>query len=125
MSSTGICDFYCGDTRKYQFKIKNKITGAPISVHNGTLTVTFKSSKDMADDEAELQVKVLGVEDDIHNPTGKITVILSAQDTSIPPGKYYYDFQFVSENGDVTTILPILGGKEYVKLKQDVTRTTN
>jgi hypothetical protein len=119
----GIKNFKRGDTRKYKLQIKDKDTGNPVSVHNGTLYVTFKSDKSMPDNEAEIQVIVNCIEPDPANPLGEIQVVLSSDDTNILPGSYYYDFQFVSSTGEVTTILPTEDHEERVKILEDVTRT--
>lgn len=116
---TGIQDFFRGDTKKYTLKIRSKVDQAPISVHGGKLTVTFKKKATAPDIEALLQVVVDCTEPDQLHPQGIIRVILPADKTSIKADEYFYDFQFVSSTGEVTTILQ---GK--VKVLQDVTMTS-
>src|SRR6056297_1167360 len=106
LKTPGISNFYRGDTRKYKLLVKEKVSGNPISVNGGTLTVTFKKQKSQPDEEAALQVIVSEIVDDPADPTGEINVVLSSTDTTIDAGSYYYDFQFVSSEGEVTTILP-------------------
>jgi hypothetical protein len=113
-----IADFYRGDTRKIKVTVKDSETQQPISVDGGKLTVTFKKTATALDADADLQVVVNTTEADPLNPTGEILVTLSHTDTEIEPGTYFYDFQFVSATGEVTTIL---AGK--VKVLTDITRT--
>lgn len=113
----GISDFYRGDTRTYKVRITDK-DGNPVCVDGGTLYVTFKVNKADPDTQAALQVTKTAI-DDCNNPSGEITIELSASDTgTLDPGGYYYDFQFVDSQGKVSTLL---AGK--VKVLQDVTLT--
>ena len=123
MALTDIQAFYRGDTKTYTFYLKDGQTGEPISVDGAKLTVTFKSDINMDDQDAEIQVSVTGVEPDPVNPTGKISLTLQSSDTTVQPGTYFYDFQFVTPAGDVSTVLPTDKGTGKVKIKQDVTRT--
>ena len=118
---TVIKNFHRGDTRKYKITVRDGETKEPISVHGGKLYVTFKSNKSLPDIEAELQVIVNGVEADPTNPTGQILVVLSAIDTDIPIGNYFFDFQFVSSIGEVTTIIPQEEHIDKIKILQDTT----
>jgi len=122
--SAGIRDFYRGDTRKYKVVLSDKVTGNPISVDGGTLYITFKKSKDDIDADAVLQKIINCMEADPAHPTGEIIAILLSTDTNIDPGKYYYDFQFVSSIGEVTTILPTDDDDGKVTIKKDMTRTS-
>jgi len=114
-------NFYRGDTRKYKIIVKDKETGNLISVDGGKLYITFKSAKTLNDSEAELQVITNGVEADPGNPTGEILAVLTPSDTSIKVGSYYFDFQFVSSGGEVTTIIPQEDHVDKVKILQDTT----
>lgn len=121
----GISDFYRGDSRRYSVALKTS-AGVPISVHGGTLYLTFKSDPAFADTEAEIQVSQAGVEPDPANPIGEIVISLTPTDTDIEPGEYNYDFQFVSVGGEVTTILPAADASladKKVKILIDITRT--
>lgn len=118
MIQKGLADFYRGDTRKIKITVQDADTQQPISVDGGKLTVTFKQVVTATDDEADLQITVNTTEADPDNPTGEVLITLSHADTEIDAGTYYYDFQFVSATGEVTTIL---AGK--VKVLPDVTRT--
>lgn len=121
----GISDFYRGDSRKYTVSIATE-AGVPISVHDGTLYLTFKSDPALEDLDAEIQVSVVGVEPDPPNPTGIIVISLTPTDTSVAPGTYNYDFQFVSAAGEVKTILPAANATitdRKVEILTDITRT--
>lgn len=115
----GIKNFYRGDTRKYRLKVRDKETGDPISVDNGTLYFTLKKNKTDEDVDAILQKSVIGVEAEPASPTGLIEIILSNTETEIEPGSYYYDFQFVSSIGEVFTII-----SDRVKVLSDITRNS-
>lgn len=112
-----IANFYRGDTRKIKITVKDGDTQEPISVDGGKCTITFKKDVNALDDDADLQVTVNTTEDDPQNPTGEILLTLSHTDTEIDPATYFYDIQFVSVTGEVTTIL---AGK--VKVLTDITR---
>lgn len=118
----GIANFYRGDTRNYRIRVTDKETGLPISIDGGHLFVTFKSDKSLSDAEAEISVSIPAVELDPENPTGIIEITLSATDTEVPPGYYYYDFQYVSSTGGVTTIIPQENMITRVKIIEDTTR---
>ena len=113
--------FFRGDTKKYKLVVTHD--GLPVSIDGGTLTATFKSDKSLLDSEAEIQVSATGVEADPAHPTGMIHLVLSHTDTDVAPGSYYYDFQYVSASGEVTTILPQQGDSGKVRIKEDITRT--
>ena len=125
----GIKDFYRGDTRKYTVVVTSvDETGneVPVSVHQGTLFVTFKSDSDAPDIDAAIQKSAIGTEPDPGNPTGRVSITLSAADTTVEPGSYFYDFQFVFVTGEVKTILPEPNASDddkKVEIKTDVTRS--
>ena len=118
---TVIKNFYRGDTRKYKITVKDGESGDPISVDGGKLYITFKSDKSLPDSAADLQVITNGVEADPMNPTGEIRAVLSKEDTNIEIGLYYFDFQFVSSTGEVTTIIPQENHLDTVEILQDTT----
>ena len=118
---TVIKNFYRGDTRKYKVTVKDGGTDAPVSVDGGKLYITLKSDKSLDDAAAELQVITNSVETDPMNPTGEILAVLSNTDTDITPGDYYFDFQFVSSSGEVTTIIPQEDHVDTVTILQDTT----
>jgi len=113
---SGIKEFYRGDTKKYRIKVQKEGVG-PISVDGGKLTMTLKQRQSTPDNEADASVIVNCVEVDPLNPTGIIDVVLSHDDTKNLSGDYFYDFQFVSVDGEVTTLL---AGK--VKVLVDTTQ---
>jgi len=118
----GISNFRRGDTRKYKITIRDKITKNPISVDGGKMIVTFKSQKSDSDADAVIQVVTLTSEADPANPTGVIQIVLSNTDTEINPGQYYYDFQFTSSSGEVTTVIPTEDMDDRIKILEDVSR---
>jgi len=121
----GIKSFHRGDTRKYKVTMTDKSTGQPVSVDGGVLTITFKKEKETLDADAELQVVTPGVEADVQNPTGEILATLPAAATAVlEPEHHYYDFQFVSSTGEVTTILPQENQVDKVKILEDITRSS-
>jgi hypothetical protein len=114
-----IADFYRGDTKKYKLVVKSKDSGEAISVDGGKLYFTLKKSQSQTDDEAALQIVADGTETDPLTPEGIVYMTVPASDTkTLTPGDFYYDFQFVSASGEVTTVL---AGK--VKVMKDTTLT--
>ena len=99
-----IPDFYRGDTKKYKLIVRNKESQEPISVDGGVLTVSMKKKE--KDNIFLLQEVVNAVEDNPNVPTGEILVTLSSEKTELlPTGPVFYDFEFVSSTGEVTTML--------------------
>ena len=98
-----IPNFYRGDTKKYKVVIREKITQEPISIDGGKLTVSMKKKE--KDTEFLLQEEVTAVEPTPSVPTGIILITLPKEKTELlPAGEIYYDFEFVSDAGEVTTI---------------------
>lgn len=115
-----IRDFFRGDTKKYTILITDK-DGDSVCVNGGKLTFTLKESLKDDDSQALLQISEIGV-DDCNNPQGKIQIVVPASATnSLPIKKLYYDFQYVSPSGDVTTLTD---EKAKVKIMEDTTRTS-
>ncbi|MEA1926734.1 MAG: hypothetical protein U9N73_00890 [Candidatus Auribacterota bacterium] len=114
----GIKNFYRGDTKKYKLKIRDKQTGDPISVNGGQLFLTFKVKNTDDDADAVIQKIINCTEANPAEPTGEVELILSSTETNITPGTYCYDFQFVSSEGEVMTIL-----SDKVKVLVDITRS--
>ena len=125
---TTLKNFYRGDSRKYVFSFTQtdeQGNVVPVSVHGGILFGTFKSDKDMSDEDAEIKVQQAGIEADPQNPTGQIIVSISGTDTEVEPGYYYYDFQYISPSGDIITVLPGVDAEETdkrVRIEADITR---
>jgi len=113
-----IKNFYRGDTKKYKLKVQSKDTGDPISVDGGQLFLTFKSDQKDDDIDAAIQKSVACTESDPADPTGEVELTLSSTDTNVDPGTYFYDFQFVASDGEVTTIL-----SDKVRILPDITRS--
>lgn len=113
-----ISDFYRGDTQTYKITIRDKVTGTPVDITGSTFWFTLKEFPDLPDSEASIQKSVTNHAD----PTNGVTIItLTPADTgSLSPNtRYYYDFQWVTNTGDVHTII---AGK--VKVLQDITRSS-
>lgn len=113
----GIDNFYRGDTKIYDIVITDD-TGNPIDITGSTIWFTLKSDPTSDDTNAEIQ-KVITTH--IDAPNGKTQVVLSKNDTEhlVPEMYYYYDFQWVTNTGDVQTIM-----KDKVKVLQDITRSS-
>lgn len=101
-----------GDTASIDFTIADKdLTGA-------TVFFTAKSAidADATDAEAVISVEVT----DHTDPTNGTTVIpLTATDTTVTPGTYYYDIQVKEADGTITSI-PV----RKLVVVGDVTRRT-
>lgn len=124
-TTPGIANFRRGDTRKYRLTVRSKETQEPICIDGGKLSVTFKKKRNQTDDQADLSVVMESLTDDTENPTGQVLVVLPAIKTAtLAPGKYYYDFQFVSNTSEVTTLLPTEYMDDQVTILEDVTIAT-
>ena len=116
--STSIAAFFRGDTKKYTIALSS--SNLPVSVHNSVLTFTMKKTITASDTDALIQVREVIKEPDPENPKGIMTITIPASlTTTLSPGVYPYDFQLVTESGDVTTLL-----SGTVEVKADVTRNS-
>ena len=115
-----IQNFYRGDTKKYKLTITSQATGEPISVDGGVLFFTLKQNRADPDEDAFIQKTVNCTEIDPTDPAGEIEIMLTNSETDITPSTYYYDFQFVSESGEVITII-----SDEVQVLTDITRSTS
>jgi hypothetical protein len=85
-----------GDTRTINFSLPG------VDLTGGTIFFTAKITQDTPDDaSAAIAIEVT----DFTDPTNGNTIIpLSAEDTDITPGVYFYDIQFKDVNGNITSI---------------------
>lgn len=68
----------------------------PIDLTDGTLFFTVKKRESDPDSQAVIKKQFTEFDD----PTNGITeIILTPDETNIPPGNYYYDVQFISQEG--------------------------
>lgn len=93
------------------------VTFSGLDLTGGEIFFTAKSVQDTVDDTtAAIKVQVTVFTD----PTAGIVVIpLSATDTNVTPGDYFYDVQFKSAGGVVTSI-----PARKLRVSADVTRRT-
>ena len=123
-----IKNFYQGTTRRYSINvlIEDELGEQSIvSVDGAILLVTFKSDVYMEDEDAEIYKRQVCAEVDPSNPTGKIEISLSKEDTAVPPGKYYYYFQILFPNGTLYTILPDVNAEKADKIVHIKKRVRN
>jgi len=107
-----------GDTRTITATMKDS-DGNAIDLTGGTLMFTANSSSSPSDDTGA------AVEKDVtsfDNPTTGIQdITLTSSDTnSLTPGTYYYDIQFVSSAGVVTSI-----AQDKFIINADISRRTS
>jgi hypothetical protein len=104
-TTSNIAPLVRGDTRKIEITITDEF-GVPVNIQGHTIFFTLKTDKTLADSLAMLQVSYT-VATDADALVGKTVLVLSATDTaSVPPGKYFYDIQWVTTGAtvEVTTI---------------------
>lgn len=104
-SSNSLATLIRGDTRKIEITITDEF-GVPVNIQGHKIFFTLKTDKTLADSSAKLQVSYT-VATDADALMGKTVLVLSATDTaSVPPGKYFYDIQWVTTGAtvEVTTI---------------------
>lgn len=113
--ATNISNFYRGDTNTIGLTITSNSIAYDIT--GSTIWFTLKKNKNDADSQASLQKEVTSHT----NPSGGITAItLSATDTNIQPGKYFYDIQMKTSGGEIYTL-----ASGTVEVLEDVTRSTS
>jgi hypothetical protein len=94
-----------GDTRKIDITITDEF-GNPVNIQIHKLFFTLKTDLALADSLATLQVSSV-IAADANALVGKATLVLSSTNmATVPPGKYFYDIQWVTSGGtpEVTTI---------------------
>lgn len=104
-SSNSLAPLIRGDTRKIEITITDEF-GVPVNIQGHKIYFTLKPDKTLADSLATLQVSYT-VATDADALVGKTVLVLSATNTaSVPPGKYFYDIQWVTTGAtvEVTTI---------------------
>ena|ERR1035437_294321 len=106
-----------GDSASIDFELTD--AGSPVDLTGSTVFFTAKPSIDA---DASDAAAVISVEVSSHtDPTaGKTSIPLTAADTTVTPGEYFYDIQVKEAGG--TTIVSI----PYRKLEivPDITRRT-
>jgi len=117
--STGLSDFYRGDTKTYQFQFTNE-AGVAVDITDHELWITLKSDRADLDVDAALQKKVI-FPGNVDSQNGQGVLVLESTDTdSIVPGQYWYDFQKVIPGAVPEVVTLVLG---QVKVLADVTRS--
>ena len=104
-----------GDTRTITATFTDS-DGVVLDLTGGTVFFTVNASAEPTDDSAAVVSK--DVTSFSAPTTGVATITLDAADTtSVTPGTYWYDVQFVSAGGVVTSL-----AKQKFVLKGDITR---
>lgn len=104
-----------GDTRTITATFTDS-TGTALDLTGGKVFFTVNASAEPTDDSAAVVTK--DVTSFSAPTTGAATITLAASDTtSVTPGTYWYDVQFVSAGGVVTSL-----AKQKFILKPDITR---
>ena len=94
-----------GDTRKIDITITDEF-GVPVNIQGHLIFFTLKTDKTLADSLATLQVSSV-IAADADALAGKTVLVLSSTSmATVPPGKYFYDIQWVTTGAtvEVTTI---------------------
>lgn len=108
-----------GDTWNLQFLMLD-IDGNPIDVTNFQYWFTIKTSPDLLDEDAAIQLGPIAL-----NPAraslGYVDIIVpGVQTNELDPITYHYDLQEVRDDGTISTL--IIG---KVRIKADITRTAD
>lgn len=106
-----------GDTRTITATFTDS-DGAAIDLTGGKVFFTVNADKEPTDDSSAVITK--DVSSFSAPTTGVQSITLSASDTNITPGTYYYDCQFVSAGGVVTS-----KPKSILTITSDITRRTS
>lgn len=117
-------NFYRGDTVRIPLTFSTSVTDddgvtteTPIDITDYVIWTTLKSDIELSDEDAGLQVATVVHTDPANGQTE--LVLEAALTTLLEPGKYSYDIQTVTPDGDVSTI-----ECGIVKVYADVTRVT-
>jgi len=106
-----------GDTRTITATFVDS-SGTAIDLTGGTVFFTANADSSPTDDTSA------AIEKDVTSfdapATGVQDITLSASDTNVTPGTYYYDLQFVSSGGVVTS-----QPQDKLIIKADISRRTS
>lgn len=98
--ATRLPDFYRRDTKVYNM-IFTDGSGVAINITNAIITFTMKRRASDFDTDAVIQKKAT-----ITSGVGGLaTLTLTAGETDVDIGKYYYDIQYKAGTGAITTII--------------------
>lgn len=106
-----------GDSRNIDVTIKDA-DGAAIDITGGTVFFTVNASDDPSDDTAAVITKDVTSHTDAANGLSRIA--LTASDTEVDAGEYYYDIQYVDSGGNVSS-----REKGELVVESDITRRTS
>ncbi len=113
----GTVNWYRADSYPIEITVKDKDTGLGIDLTGYSFILSIDSRKEPTD-ATTLLFAVVGVVDaDQVANAGKVAFTPSIVNTSIDPGKYFYDVQMTDGSGHVRTIK-----KEKWNLLQDITK---
>lgn len=105
-----------GDTSSINFSLADN--GEPVDLTDATVYFTAKPA---LTDDATDSTAVIAVEVTSHtDPTnGKTVIPLTATNTNVTPGEYFYDIQVKAADGTITSI-----PTRKMRVDADVTRRT-
>lgn len=90
--------------------------GVAIDITDWTIFFTVKKNEGDADDDAVIKKDIT-----VHtDPTGGISsLVLTDAETTVTPGKYWYDIQVKTDTGAIRTVT-----KDKFEVHTDITRRT-
>ncbi len=89
-----------GDSRNIQVTVKDS-SGNAIDITGGTVFFTVNALEEPDDDTGAVITKDVTSHTDALS--GVSTIELTSDDTDVEPGEYWYDVQFVSTSGSVSS----------------------
>ena len=107
-------EVFAGDSFKKNLVFRLKTVLTVIDITGCTIWFTIKENEDDDDEDALLQKKIDPPHSDPTNGTALLNC--SITDMTITPGTYYFDFQYLSSGGVLTTLT-----KGKIKIKQGIT----
>lgn len=105
-----------GDTQSIDFELTDN--GSPVDL---TDSIVFFTAKPALTNDVSDNTAVISIEVSVHSdPTaGKTVIPLTAQDTDVTPGIYFYDIQIKDVEDNITSI-----AARKLEVVSDVTRRT-
>lgn len=100
MGSAKKIELIRGDSRDVVVRFRDS-DGTALSITNGTVFFTVNAESNPSSDTGAAISKDITDHTDAEN--GVSTISLSAADTTITPGDYYYDIQLKDSDGDITS----------------------
>ena len=115
MADSNAITFYRGDSYPISLTIKDAATKAAVNLSGASLKLTVNSEPSPLNDDEQ----VFQLEGVVQEPAtgGIVRFTPTAEDTSLPVKKYFYDIELTDSDGNIRTVV-----KSTFSILQDITK---